>query len=111
MHSMALGALWLGVAALSPRAQAQSCDEPLTVHSSYPADGATDVPTNAPLYLYGPELEEDNVTITLADASGEAVSIDLQPAEGGLLVDPFLGLDPSTRYQLTVAPASRGPAC
>ncbi len=101
---MTLGAVLLAAAALAPSAQAQSCNEPVPlVHSSYPADGATDVPINAPLYVYGPQLETSDVT--LQDESGEAASINLQPVDGGLLVDAFLGLDANTRYELTVTGA------
>jgi hypothetical protein len=99
-----LGALFLGAAGLAAPAQAQSCDAAVSaVHSSYPADGAMGVPTNAPLYLYGPELDADTTEVTLEDESGADVMIDVQAADGGLLVDAFLGLDPSTTYELTVA--------
>jgi hypothetical protein len=107
---MTLGALLLGAAALAAPAQAQTqCGAaPGVVQSSYPADGATAVPTNAPLYLYGPELKAGTTEVTLEDASGEAASIDVQATPGGLLVDAFLGLDPSTTYELTVAAAAGG---
>ena len=110
IHSLTLGALFLGAAALAPSAQAQSCGTDAVVHSSYPADGATSVPTNAPLYIYGPELDMDSSDVTLQDASGEAVQIDVQAADGGLLVDAFLGLAPSTTYELTVAQGAGGDA-
>jgi hypothetical protein len=110
IHSMTLGALLLGAASLAPSAQAQSCSTDTVVHSSFPADGATGVPTNAPLYIYGPELDVASSDVTLQDASGEAVMIELQAAEGGLLVDAFLGLDPSTSYELTVTQGTGGEA-
>lgn len=102
IHSLTLGALFLGAASLASSAQAQSCSNDTVVHTSYPADGATGVPTNAPLYIYGPELDVASSDVTLLDASGEVVMIELQAADGGLLVDAFLGLDPSTTYELTV---------
>jgi hypothetical protein len=105
IYSMTLGALFLAAAALAPRAQAQACSSSVTVvHSSYPADGDTGVPTNTPLYVYGPELGVATSEVTLENESGEAVSIDVQPAEGGLFIDAFLGLDPNTTYELTVTP-------
>lgn len=97
-----LAALALGAVALAAPAQAQSCSQTVAVHSSYPADGATGVPTNAPLFIYGPALDTDS-DITLTDASGTAVSIDVQPAEGGVLVDAFLGLTASTTYEVSVS--------
>lgn len=101
---MTLGALFLGAAALAPSAQAQSCGDSVTlVHSSYPADGAMGVPTNTPLYLYGPELAIGTSDITLQAASGEAVSFEARAADGGLFVDAFLGFNPNTTYELTVA--------
>jgi hypothetical protein len=103
IYSMTLGAFFVGAAALAPPAEAQSCGSSAVVHSSYPADGAMGVPTNTPLYLYGPELAIDTFEITLEDESGEAVSIDEFAADGGLLVDAFLGLAPGTTYELTVA--------
>jgi hypothetical protein len=99
------GALLLGAVALAPSARAQSCDAETSVHSSYPADGATGVPTNAPVYVYGPALDADDTDVTLTDARGEAVMIDVTAAEGGLLIDAFLGYTPNTRYDLTVTPA------
>jgi hypothetical protein len=101
---MTLGALFLGAAALAPSAQAQSCDTgtDTVVRSSYPADGAMGVPTNAPLYVYGPELDADSSDVTLQDESGAAASIDVQAADGGLLIDAFLGLGANTTYDLTV---------
>jgi hypothetical protein len=100
---MTFGALFLGAAALAPSAQAQSCANSVTlVHSSYPADGAMGVPTNTPLFIYGPEVEVATSTITLQDASGEAPLFSARPAEGGLLVDAYLGLDPNTTYEVTV---------
>lgn len=108
VFSITLAALLLGAAALAAPAQAQ-CSEPASaVRSSYPADGAMGVPTNAPLYIYGPALDADSADVTLEDASGEAVSIDLQAAEGALLVDAFLGLEPNTTYELTVAGGAGG---
>ena len=104
-HLMTLGAVLLA-ATLAPSAQAQSCaDSVPLVHSSYPADGATGVPTNAPLYLYGPELESGTSNVTLQDESGEVASISLQAVDGGLTVDAFLGLDPNTTYELAVTGA------
>jgi len=108
MHWGALLALLLGAATVAPSAQAQSCGAPVIVHSSYPEDGATGVATNAALYIYGPELEASSSEVTLEDDSGEAVSIDVQAAPGGLLIDAFLGLTPNTSYELTVALASGG---
>jgi hypothetical protein len=105
---MTLAALFLGAAALAPSAQAQSCGTDTLVHSSYPADGAMGVPTNAPLYVYGPELEADSSEVALQEASGTAVEIDVQSADGGLLIDAFLGLDPSTTYELTVSAPGGG---
>lgn len=105
---LALGALSLGAALPAPSAHAQSCDEPVVVHSSYPADGAMGVPTNTPVYLYGPELEIGTHDITLEDGSGTEPSIEVLPAEGGLLVDAFLGLQPSTTYDVTVTPRAGG---
>jgi hypothetical protein len=102
IHALALGALFLGAVAVAPAARAQSCDNSVVVHSSYPADGAMGVPTNTPLYLYGPGLEVGTHDITLEDESGEAVSIDEFAADGGLLVDAFLGLAPATTYEVTV---------
>jgi hypothetical protein len=108
IHAVALGALCLGASALAPSAQAQSCGDPAPiVHSSYPADGATGVPTNAPLVLYGPELGSDT-EIALSDESGAAASIDVQAVDGGVLVDAFLGLEASTTYELTVSAAGGG---
>jgi hypothetical protein len=107
---MTLGALFLGVVSLAPSAQAQSCSADTVVHTSYPADGATGVPTNAPLYIYGPELDVASSDVTLQDASGEAVMIDVQAADGGLLVDAFLGLAASTSYELTVTQGTGGEA-
>jgi hypothetical protein len=103
IHSLTLGALFLGAAAVAPSAHAQSCSNSVSVvHSSYPADGARGVPTNTPLYVYGPELEVGTSDITLEDARGEAVSFDERAADGGLLIDAFLGLAPNTTYELTV---------
>jgi hypothetical protein len=103
---MTLGAVLLAAAATASSAQAQSCSEPVPlVHSSYPGDGATGVPTNAPLYVYGPQLDVETSEVTLQSANGEAASIDVQPVEGGLIVDAFLGLDANTRYELTVTGA------
>lgn len=99
---MTLGALFLAAAAIAPSAQAQSCGTDTVVNSSYPADGAMGVPTNAPLYVYGPELDADSSDVTLQDENGAAASIDVQAADGGLLIDAFLGLDPNTTYELTV---------
>jgi len=99
---IACGALWLGAVAFAPSAQAQSCDEP-SVHSSYPADGAMGVPTNAPVYVYGPTLDDD-AAITLQDADGEDVPIEVMSVEGGLLIDAYLGFAPSTGYELSVSP-------
>jgi hypothetical protein len=99
---MTLGALFIGAAALAPSAQAQSCDSVPVVQSSYPADGATGVPTNAPLFIYGPELDADSSVITLEDEGGEAVMFEVSPAPGGLLVDAFLGFDANTTYALSV---------
>jgi Big-like domain-containing protein len=101
IHSLTLGALLLGAVTLAPSAQAQSCSTDTVVNSSYPADGATGVPTNAPLYIYGSELDAGS-DVTLQDDGGMAVSIDVQAADGGLLIDAFLGLDPNTTYELTV---------
>jgi hypothetical protein len=107
IHAMTLGALFLGAAALAPSAQAQSCvNLSAFVHSSYPADGAMGVPTNTPLFIYGPELEVSNSTVTLQDASGEVPSFNARPAEGGLLVDAYLGLDPNTTYEVSVTSAA-----
>lgn len=89
-------------AAVPPSAHAQSCGEPPVVHSSYPADGATRVPTNAPLFVYGPELDARS-PVTLQDESGVASSVDVQAVDGGVLVDAFLGLQPDTTYELTVS--------
>lgn len=103
MPVIVVGALILGAVTLAPSVQAQSCDDLVSVvHSSYPADGATGVPTNAPLFVYGPALEVDS-DLTLQDESGEDVSINVMPTEGGLFIDPFLGLAPNTSYELTVA--------
>lgn len=103
------GALFFGAAMHAPSLQAQSCDDVL-VHSSYPADGASGVPTNSPLIIYGPALEADGVAVTLQDASGEDVPNTVMPTEGGLFVDPFLGLAPNTTYEATVTPRAGGPA-
>jgi hypothetical protein len=108
IHSMTLGALFLGAASLAPSAQAQSCSNDTVVHTSYPADGATGVPTNAPLYIYGPELDATTSDVTLQDASGEAVMITAEPVDGGLLVEAFLGLAASTSYELTVTQGTGG---
>jgi hypothetical protein len=106
MHLMTLGAVLLAAAATAPSAQAQSCAEPVPlVHSSYPGDGATGVPTNAPLYLYGSQLDVETSEVTLQGPTGQAESIDVQPVEGGLLVDAFLGLAANRRYELTVTGA------
>jgi hypothetical protein len=106
---MALGALLLGAATFVSPAHAQSCsDEVPVVHTSYPADGATGVPTNTPVYLYGPELGVGTHDVTLEDASGEGVMIDVVAVDGGLLVDPFLGVSPGTVYELTVAARAGG---
>ena len=108
VHLIVLGALFLGDVALTPSAQAQSCDGPVSVHSSYPADGAMGVPTNSPLYVYGPELEASTSEVTLQDASGEEVSVDVMATEGGLFIDAFLGFAPATTYEVTVAPGAGG---
>jgi hypothetical protein len=68
------------------------------------------VPTNAQLYVYGPELAVGTHDVTLEDGSGEAVSFDVLAADGGLVVDAFLGFAPSTIYELTVAPRAGGDA-
>jgi hypothetical protein len=98
-----LGALALGAVALAPSAQAQSCAPEPIVHSSYPADGATGVPTNAPVYIYGPALDVENTNITLQDAAGEAVALEAMAVEGGLMIDAYLGLAGNTRHELTVS--------
>jgi hypothetical protein len=109
LYSMTLATLFLGAAGLAAPARAQSCGEAVNVvHSSYPADGAMGVPTNAPLYIYGPELDAVTSDVTLEDESGTAVMIDVQAADGGLLVDAFLGLDPNTTYELTVSSGAGG---
>jgi hypothetical protein len=108
MHSLTFGALLLGAAAFAPSAHAQSCDSVPVVHSSYPADGAMRVPTNSPLYVYGPELEVDSTDVTLTDEAGAAVSVDVTAVPGGLLIDAFLGLDPNTTFELTVTPQGGG---
>jgi hypothetical protein len=113
LHLVILGvALCVGATALAPSAQAQSCSDSLSVHSSYPADGATGVPINTPVFVWGPELTVPDFDITLESSNGQAVMIDVRYAEGGggLFVDPFLGLAPSTTYDLTVTPNAGGGA-
>jgi hypothetical protein len=100
---MTLGALFLAAAALAPSAHAQSCGNAVAlVHSSYPADGAMGVPTNTPLYIYGPDVDVASSTITLQEASGEAVAFEARAAAGGLFVDAFLGFAPNTTIEVTV---------
>lgn len=103
-----VGPLLVAASALAPAAWAQSCPDPVTVHSSYPADGATAVPTNSPVIVYGPELDASDTDVTLQDASGEDVSVEVTSTEGGLYIDAFLGLAPSTTYALSVAPRGGG---
>lgn len=99
LHAFALGAI-----AFSPSsAEAQSCDPEPIVHSSYPADGAMGVPTNAPVYVYGPALDVDAADITLQDGSGEDVPLEVTSVEGGLLVDAYLGFARNMRHELTVS--------
>lgn len=104
-----IGALCLGAVALAPPAEAQSCDREVTAHSSFPANGATNVATNAPVYIYGPGLNADNTEITAQDAAGEDVGLTSMTIEGGLLIDAFLGFAPRTRYELTVSPQGGEP--
>ena len=107
---LAFGALAFGALTLAAPAQAQSCD-PDRVHSSYPTDGATAVPTNTAIYVYGPELAVSSHDVALEAASGAAVEdLDVRATEGGLLVEPIFGLSPSTRYELTLAPRGGGAA-
>ena len=98
-----LCAIALGAVTLAPPAQAQSCEPEPSVHSSYPADGAMGVPTNAPVYLYGPALDVDDTDITLQDAAGEDVPLEVMAVEGGLMIDAFLGFARNTRHELTVS--------
>lgn len=60
------------------------------------------VPTNTPLYLYGPGLGAGTSEVTLENVRGEAVVFDERAADGGLLVDAYLGFDPNMTYQLTL---------
>jgi hypothetical protein len=105
-------ALCLGAATFAPSVQAQACSDPISVHSSSPADGATGVPINTPVFVWGPALTVNGFDITLEASNGQAVMVEVLEAEGGggLLVDPFLGLAASTRYELTVAPRAGGEA-
>ncbi len=110
VHFVSLG-LSLGAAifALSPRqALAQACGSTDDVHSSYPADGAPDVPTNAPIFVYGPELAIGAHDVVLEDASGEAVEFDVLAVEGGLHIDAFLGFAPRTTYEVTLTARQGG---
>jgi hypothetical protein len=107
LRFIVLGALFLGAAAVASSAQAQSCSDPNSVHSSYPVDGAMGVPTNTPVFLYGSDLTATTHDVTLEGGTGD-VSFEVQATEGGLLVDAFLGFAPSTAYELTVTPRAGG---
>jgi hypothetical protein len=61
------------------------------------------VPTNAPVYVYGPSLDADDADVTLQDAAGEDVPIDVTSVEGGLLIDAYLGFARNTRHELSVS--------
>lgn len=100
---ISLGALALGAVLLAPSAQAQSCDPAPTVRSSYPADGAMGVPTNAPVFVYGPALDIDDAEVTLQDGAGQDVPFEVTAVEGGLLIDAYLGFARNTRHELGVS--------
>lgn len=71
------------------------------LQSSFPADGAENVPLDSRILLYGPTIGAQQ--FRLQDGDGNAVPIDVTPAgERGLQVGVIGGLEANTRYVLGV---------
>ena len=71
------------------------------IESSYPRYGAVGVPTNAVLFLSGPELHSAD-DVQLAAESGEIVPLQGNAAPNGLDLTPLTGLEPERKYELSV---------
>ena len=96
-----LGAIF--AAALSAPSQACSYAQ-VVIQSSFPADGATGVPTNIAISIYGPDIRTGGYNYSLRTGSGEGVPFEGVPAApGGLSVHPFQGFEPDTTYVLGVS--------
>jgi hypothetical protein len=94
------------VAAVLRAPAASACSELAhVVESSYPRSGATNVPTNAVLFLAGELVNQADVR--LETVAGQSVPIRLAAAPPtGLDIAPTTALDPHQRYVLRAADAS-----
>src|SRR6187549_3522111 len=91
----------LAVAGSLLPAPAQACSwARVVIGASYPEREAVAVPTNAVLFVYGPELTSPG-SVQLVDELGEVVPVEVQPAvPSGLDVTPLSELSPERRYVL-----------
>jgi len=94
---------------LLPPAPARACSwGQVILESSYPRLNAVDVPTNAVLFVYGPELRPAAYPaelvpdeLQLVDESGQSVAFDIQAVvPSGFDLAPLQPLQPNQRYQL-----------
>lgn len=94
------------VAGMLKTSAAGACSELAhVVEASYPRSGATDVPTNAVLFLAGELVNQAD--IRLETVAGQSVPIRLAAAlPSGLDVAPTTALEPNQRYVLRAADAS-----
>ena len=104
--SLVLSACDTGIT--TPSADFSSWDEASLIYS-YPYDGQTEVPVNAPVALqFSHEAwpAEPGETVTFEKASGEAVAFTTRSiaAGQGLVVQPDKPLAPATTYRVRLAP-------
>jgi len=98
----------LAAAVLLLPAPAQACSwGQVVLESSYPRLNAVDVPTNAVLFVYGPELRPAAFPalvpdeLQLVDESGQSVAFDIQAVvPSGFDLAPLQPLQPNQGYEL-----------
>jgi hypothetical protein len=97
---------WLSVLAL-PRVAAACSYTTIVIESSYPEQGARDVPTNAMLFVSGPLFGPG---VTLERADGTPVEVEVRALDpSGFDVKPLAELEPNQGYVLRApGPTSEG---